>query len=390
MNDSRKTSFSHETGEYKVVLITGDVKLTSAQGVRYQSLFRNAQLALSYSQMNGSFLGMRQEYVRKKRTTRLNSILFSIMRRVVYPDPYVFRIKKYHSSILKHIRDDDSYKVILGCTPFSLLLLVPLLKRVNSSLPVIVDMSDPFSFNMGNYRRPIRTHIACSIEKTSFPHIHKIVVLNECIREQYGHIYPLWKKKFMVIEQGVDESFIKSVRSESTIERENISFTFLYAGGFYKKGRNPSELYKAFEAQKESCRLSVYGNIIKSLRPSGSDNIAYHRAIDKDMLARITAQADALILMDNDYGYQVPGKTLETLASGKPVLYIYNNEASPTLKYIREARGVVWAKNNAADIATAIKRIVNGDYDEPCFDYEPYIWEKMRSKYEILLKGTYQ
>ena len=376
-----------------MILITGDCKSSSAQGIRYTALFGRHLYARSkmicYSPQCDSIENLDMFSVTSS-TSLISKMLRVMQRRTIYPDPYIFRIQAYKRKLMQIESCDPKGNVIIGCTPFSLLLLVPLLKRVNSSLPVIVDMSDPFSFNMGNYRRPIRTHIARSIEKTSFPHIHKIVVLNECIREQYGHIYPLWKKKFMVIEQGVDESFIKSVRSESTIERENISFTFLYAGGFYKKGRNPSELYKAFEAQKESCRLSVYGNIIKSLRPSGSDNIAYHRAIDKDMLARITAQADALILMDNDYGYQVPGKTLETLASGKPVLYIYNNEASPTLKYIREARGVVWAKNNASDIVIAIKRIINGDHEEPFFYYEPYTWDKMRSKYDILLKGTYQ
>lgn len=388
MNDSKQISNSHDTGERKLVLITGDFKHNSAQGVRYHSLFNNAHLALTYSQMNGSFLGMRQENVRKTCTSRLSGTVFSIMRRFVYPDPYVFRVKKYHSSIQKHIRDDNSYTVLLGCTPFSLLLLVPLLKRTDSGLPLIVDMSDPFSFNMGNFRRPIRTHMARCIEKISFPHIHKIVVLNECIRDRYGHIYPLWKKKFIVIEQGVDESLIKSVRPESTIERVNIPFTFLYAGGFYRKGRNPRELFRAFRENGKTCRLLVYGNIRKSLRPKGIHNAMYHDAVDKESLAHITAQADALILMDNDYGYQVPGKTLETLASGKPVLFIYNNEESPTLSYVREAKGVVWAMNNAADIATAIERIVSGDYDEPHFDYMPYTWEKMRSKYEMLLKGT--
>lgn len=40
--------------------------------------------------------------------------------------------------------------VIIGCTPFSLLFLGKWIKTNNPSLLLIADMSDPFSFNMGN------------------------------------------------------------------------------------------------------------------------------------------------------------------------------------------------------------------------------------------------
>jgi len=377
----------------KVIIITGDCKRSSAQGIRYTALFGRHLYAKSkmicYSPQCDEIKHLDKISVTSS-TSWIVKILRRMQRRTIYPDPYILRLQAYIRKLKPIVTNDSHGNVIIGCTPFSLMVLAPWIIRNSPDVNLIVDMSDPFSFNMSNNKRPLHSLIARRIETNGFAHIDHIVVLNEGIRDRYKTMYPMWSEKFTVIEQGVDEGFIEKVKTESLQENERGGFTFLYAGGFYKKGRNPSELYKAFEAQKESCRLSVYGNIRKSLRPSGSDNIAYHRAIDRDMLARITAQADALILMDNDYGYQVPGKTLETLASGKPVLYIYNNEASPTLKYIREARGVVWAKNNASDIVIAIKRIINGDHEEPFFYYEPYTWDKMRSKYDILLKGAYQ
>lgn len=377
----------------KVILIIGDCKSSSAQGVRYVSLFgRKAGLKhkmICYSPQCDK-IGHLDKITVTSSTSLIVKILRGMQRRIIFPDPYILRLQAYKRKLKPIVTNDSQGNVIIGCTPFSLILLSPWIIRNNSDVNLIVDMSDPFSFNMSNIKRSLRSMIARHIEKISFPHIGHIVVLNEDIRDRYKTMYPMWSEKFTVVEQGVDEGFIEKVKTESIQENKRGGFTFLYAGGFYRRGRNPNELYKAFGAQKECCRLSIYGNIRKSLRPIGSDNIDYHRAIDKDQLARVTAQADALILMDNDYGYQVPGKTLETLASGKPVLFIYKNVESPTLKYIREAKGVVWAKNNAADIATAIKGIVNGDYEEPFFDYSPYTWDKMRSKYEKLLKGRDQ
>ncbi len=134
------------------------------------------------------------------------------------------------------------------------------------------------------------------------------------------------------------------------------------------------------------CKLKIYGNIRKSNRPKTSNKIEYHKAVDKMQLAKITAKANALILFDNNYGYQVPGKTIETLASGKPVLFIYNNENSPTLQYVKDASGVVWVKNSVQDIKEGIYKIIKSEYDQPNFDYSPYIWDKMRIKIKNIIR----
>lgn len=80
-----------------------------------------------------------------------------------------------------------------------------------------------------------------------------------------------------------------------------------------------------------------YGEILKKeLRTYENNRINYHTSVDKDKLAKITASANALIILDNDYGYQVPGQTLKTLSFGKPVLSINNNDKFSTLKYVKE------------------------------------------------------
>jgi hypothetical protein len=377
--------------DYRLFLITGDVKLSSAQGVRYTALYSNKSAVgndvnLVYSSSSDKLDGWETYTVGQIKFPFLYNSFNRIMRRIIYPDVYIFRMEQYKKKLRAIFSSNTFENVIIGCTPFSLLFLGKWIKTNNPSLLLIADMSDPFSFNMGNRGRPRRVRIARYIETRAFPYFDKIIVLNETIQRRYQQLYPKLAEKFQVVEQGVDEVFINKIKAFSSSNIIADGFTFLYAGGFYKKGRNPNNLYKAFELSELDCKLKIYGNIRKSNRPKTSNKIEYHKAVDKMQLAKITAKANALILFDNNYGYQVPGKTIETLASGKPVLFIYNNENSPTLQYVKDASGVVWVKNSVQDIKEGIYKIIKSEYDQPNFDYSPYIWDKMRIKIKNIIR----
>jgi len=375
---------------YNFLLITSDLKLSSAQGVRYTALYSNKSAVVNdvnlvYSSSSDKLDGWETYTVGQIKFPFLYNSFNRIMRRIIYPDVYIFRLEQYKRKLKGIFFRNTFENVIIGCTPFSLLLLGKWIKTNYPSSQLIADMSDPFSFNMGNKGRPRRVRIARYIETKSFTYFDKIIVLNETIQKRYQQLYPELAEKFQVVEQGVDEDFINRV-NESTCSNKNIAqFTFLYAGGFYKKGRNPVNLYNAFELSELDCKLEIYGNIRKINRPKNSNKIKFHKAVDKMKLADITAKANALILFDNDYGYQVPGKTIETLALGKPVLFIYKNNNSPTLKYIKDASGVVWVKNSVTEIREGIYKIIKGEFTQPYFDYSPYTWGKMRMKLENLL-----
>jgi len=376
--------------EYKYLLTTGDFKLSSAQGVRYTSLYGNdstgeKNINLVYSSGSDKLEGWESYIVKQLKFPLLSNSFNRIMRRILYPDVYIFRLGQYQRKLKAIFANNTFENVIIGCTPFSLLLLSKWIKTNYPSSQLIADMSDPFSFNMGNKGKCRRTRIARDIESKAFPYFDKIIILNEKIQKRYQQLYPKLAEKFQVVEQGVDEVFINKIKAFSGSNIIADGFTFLYAGGFYKKGRNPNNLYNAFELSELDCKLEIYGNICKSNRPKTSNKIEYHKAVDKMQLAKITAKANALILFDNNYGYQVPGKTIETLASGKPVLFIYNNENSPTLQYVKDASGVVWVKNSVQDIKEGIYKIIKSEYDQPNFDYSPYTWDKMRVKLKNII-----
>jgi len=376
--------------EKYLLLITGDFKINTAQAVRYTSLYSNKStmvnnINLVYSSASDKLEGWDTYFVKQLKYPLLYTFINRIMRRIIYPDVYIYRLEQYKKRLRFIFSDNTFENVIIGCTPFSLLLLGKWIKTNYPSSLLLADMSDPFSFNMGNRGRPIRVRISRYIERRAFPYFDKIIVLNETIQQRYQQLYPKIEDRFQVIEQGVDEVYIRKIQELSGSNTITDGFTFLYAGAFYKRQRNPANLYKAFESTDINCKLEIYGNLRKSLKPKRSSKIIYHSSIDRKELAYITATANALILFDNDYGFQVPGKTIETLALGKPILFIYKNKNSPTLNYVKNASGVVWVKNSIPEIREGIYKIIKGEYTQPYFDYSQYTWEQMSIKLKSII-----
>ena len=216
-----------------LLLITSDVKLSSAQGIRYTSLYSNSytgekNINLVYSSRSDKLEGWESYIVKQLKFPLLSNSFNRIMRRILYPDVYIFRLGQYQRKLKAIFANNTFENVIIGCTPFSLLLLSKWIKTNYPSLQLIADMSDPFSFNMGNKGKCRRIRIARYIESKAFPYFDKIIILNEKIQKRYQQLYPKLAEKFQVVEQGVDEVFINKIKAFSGSNIIADGFTFLF------------------------------------------------------------------------------------------------------------------------------------------------------------------
>lgn len=383
-----------------LLILCSDVSKTSAQGVRYKELFWYDH---DYSQRMIVTFSETVDYIRYVDSfTCLDGVkppiiqiairtLYKLAKRLLAFLPFVdasdLVLPLYTKKLDKLLQKGNLFDLIICVTPFSLMRLAKKVKANSLCHRLVLDMSDPYSFNM-SINSPLLHRIRFFYERKYFAYFDQLVVVSNEMADEYSRLHPMYKDKFKVVEQGVDEGFIDRIRLQTRNDKtKSDAISFLYAGGFYQRGRNPVNLYKAFTKSDECAFLLIFGNIRKALKPHSLTRIACNAAVSRNELAQITAEADVLVLFDNDYGYQVPGKTLEILASGKPVLFIYHNEDSPTLRYVREANGVVWAKSNAMDIQAGIRMIINGEHEKPFFDYQPYTWDKMRKKYQSIMNG---
>ena len=373
-----------------MILVVANVSYSmSPMAIRYSSLFESwhdeENLVVYFDNLGNILSDWSHLKLSNSRSSHLSKVLDKLMKYIFIPDRFIAHLYRYKQAFTTKVDLNRFDFMVIGCVPFSLLLLAPWIKKMNPKLRIIADLSDPFSFSNSASKYVLRKFIANRIEKKCFPCFSKVVVLNEEIQKKYQSKHPCLRDRFLTIEQGVDEKFINSIVNYKS-RGDNESFTFLYAGAFYRHLRNPRYLYKAIGRLNGSCQLKVFGSGPRSTRPKSIENIHYQRLITRDRLIEQTINSDALVLMDNDFGYQVPGKTLEVLACGKPVLFIYNNDSSPTLKYVKSASGVVWARNNVEDIVSAAMKILEKFYSNPHFNYKEYTWESMRSKY-LSLRG---
>ena len=372
-----------------MLIITSKINKTQPGGVRLVSLFDGYQdshenTLMVHSKNSDGITRWRTKVVDIGVSNRRMRLIGMLTRRYLIRDfvldEYCFTLRKYKKVLMEHLRDTSESTVLICCAPYSLLLLAKIIKSLAPETHLILDLGDPFSFNMSFSR--IRSYIARHIEKKYLPYYEKIVVLNEVQQERYMSMYPAMSYKFIVIEQGVDESFVLSARKKQP--HKNRKFTFIYAGAFYKKGRTANYLFRSIK-HFENCKLKIYTSAEWARKLVKSKNVEWNGRISRNELAIATSEADAIVIIDNDYGCHVPGKTLESLALEKPVLFIYNNENSPSLKYVQQARGVVIAKNDEDSISQAITLIICGNYNQPFFDYSPYTWSTIRAKYRDLL-----
>jgi len=377
-----------------ILFITAEIHPNSAQGVRYVILFKH--LSQHYEITHLTYNSRLFEPGNCKNisvnNTRMNNKLLAILFKVKkylfnkfsFPDRFIFEIKRYNRIIKQILNNNHFEAMIIGMTPFSFYKVGKHIRNLKPEINLIADLSDPFAGSVdvikhGAYLKKRRK----TFEKKYLKYFDKIVVLNEKIKTFYYETFSLPEEMFAVLEQGVDENFLAAFKTQypQTAQKTN-GINLIYAGGFYKGFREPFNLYKSIEESLFDIHLDIYGGIKKKFLPNKSDKIIYHGLISNSELVQKYASADVVVMIDNSFGIQVPGKTIECLAISKPILFIYENSESPTLQYVREATGIIICKNEITDIKKALAIISEHNTEVvKSFDYSRYTWIYLVDKY---------
>jgi len=278
---------------------------------------------------------------------------------------------KYKRQIKKRIFKNHYDFAFIGILPFSFLSLASYIKKINPKIKVIVDMKEPLTANASYFKDTIiHKKFILSFEKKHAKNIDFLIVLNQEIKDYYRNKY-LFLKNIIVLEQGT-EPFLNP-----TIKIKNDKIELIYAGMFYKKLREPFILYEAIDQYVGNIRLSVFGTFKKRFLPPLNERFYYGGMVDRCYLNDRVANADIIVFLDNFFGLQIPGKVLESLASNKPILFIYKNEFSPTFKYVKEYEGVFYTRNDAFEIIKQIENIIKYNFHEYNRDISKYYWKNL-------------
>jgi len=360
----------------KVLYISRSYVNNSPGGVRYLNFIKHLE-----ENYNLTVINLTNSSLLYGNNNIINRIINRIVRKLpLLPDSDVLILKKYKKAIIKSLKQNNFNTVIIGILPYSFLYLAKFIKNINKDINVIVDMSDPISasisFNSLSERKRI---FFLNLEKIHLPYVDTLIVLNNEIKQYYEKKYRV--NQVIVIEQGIDEAILE--QKIKNIKSTRISF--IYVGHLYKEGREPYELYKGIKETSYDVKLNVYGNVKKYFYPPKNKRFFCGGRITREKLKKKYAESNVIVFIDNKDTLQVPGKTLEISALNKPVLFIYYNEDSPTLNYVKNHKGIFLTKNNSANIKRTIENIIDNNIFYYNRDLSMYYWDNLLNKlYEVI------
>ena len=286
-----------------------------------------------------------------------------IERKYLYPDKYIiwnhFVLKRIGKIILRRKIE----LAFINVPPFSGLTLATQIKQL-FNIPVVLTMRDPFSLNPYNIlnKNLDVTQKAGLLEEKAFKESAKIVLAGPKHYEMYCKAFPKYSNKFCIITNGFDADDFNGFEH---IGRNDV-FTITYTGTFSRLAPlKPilDAIYHLHEKEKIAIKLNIATNLplqkIKKLHPAcvKENLINYLGFIPHKKCINLMMKSDLLVVTfinSPATEFSIPGKALEYINTGKPILLINNNHSDVANLIQRTQTGSVV---NIDDHSTIVSKI---------------------------------
>ncbi|WP_261222224.1 glycosyltransferase [Ancylothrix sp. D3o] len=285
-------------------------------------------------------------------------------KKVYWPDRmclwYIPAFQKAKEIIL----DNSCTHLITVSDPFTPHLVGLNLKKILSSLPWVVDISDPFSF--ASYR-PLNNHslyknLNFNLEKNIFLKANAIAVTTKATLDKYTELFPTMADKFSVISQLVPELPNLPIEDPALEKADKINLVFV--GTLYSQIRRPEFLLSLFQQLlktplMEKLELHFYGSIgdcNKYFLPYQhliNKKIFTHGIVSREQAFQEMLKADILVNISNDTPYELPSKVVEYASLGKPVLNFAQNDRDCSTAFFKMYTGALCLIENEWTSASA-------------------------------------
>lgn len=279
----------------------------------------------------------------------LQKVNDKVLRKIYFPDDaftWYFPARR----IAKQLICTHDFDLLISVSvPFTTHLVALSLKKQNSDLKWIADTGDPFAFQplhplnnyflYGKWNRKLEQKVA---ENANF-----ITLTNEGAKKLYQHKIPKQKQKYKVIPPLYQT---KNHRNQViSIKNHTQSVIRLgYFGSFFKNIREPRPMLEFWvqflEKQpeyKSRLELHFYGNIFENFLqdfidlPSLQSHVFIHGLLSKEKAEQEMQRMDFLLNVGNATTFQLPSKSVDYLASGKPIINFCSEEEDTFYDFLK-------------------------------------------------------
>lgn len=207
------------------------------------------------------------------------------------------------------------------------------------SIPWVVDIGDPFSFN---YLTPINdfkkyAKLNYRFENSLLQRSSYITVTTGKTKQEYEKQFSVEDGKIHVIPPLVSINPVRSDNASSLFLKDECVKRLVYTGSLRRNNRRPEPLLELFsqliaQARQEKLELHIFGDVKQCMdsflpyRHLLDQNLFLHGIVSKDIVDQAIFEADVLVNIGNVSEHQLPSKIVEYLASNKPVINVATSE----------------------------------------------------------------
>jgi len=316
----------------------------------------------------------------------IKRIIRLVSKPLLFPDILIIDFLLRKNDIIKIMQ--QNFDLIVGSAfPFSILKVGKLLHSENIRTPFIYDIGDPFFQNPVNSK--IRNYLAYKYETKYLKYVDWLVVTNNITKRHYISTFGIiLRSKISVIPQAYPVLEVNSNWTNNLKKTLSYPLKLIYAGNFYKRLRNPFNLYKSIKyLGSNNTSLDIFGAVPKSLQCKNIDNIQFLGTLRYNDMIMNYQNYNVIVFMDNAFGLQTPGKIWELISLKKPILFITNRTDSPALEVMQRYNGCLIVKNEVNEIINGILRIIeNSIHFTYHYDGHLYTWKDISSMYQDIFK----
>lgn len=246
------------------------------------------------------------------------------------------------------------------------------------NIPWVADYRDPFHYMNGSAgKRLDKQHK--KIDSQTLKQASTLTFATQQVRDLYCKEYgDLVSEKSMVIENGFDESNFKKLAELPAMESpfSTDKFSLYYSGVLYPHGRDPKPIFSALASLQREGKINE--DNFELIFQGAGDGQDFHQTLNElgisnlvkfispvpfiNALSNMMQCSALLLIQDERFNKQIPGKLYEYLRTQKPLL-VKSPTGSATQTLAADHAGVVSCYTEAESKA-ALLAIIEQQHSE--------------------------
>jgi glycosyltransferase involved in cell wall biosynthesis len=246
---------------------------------------------------------------------------------------YLFRKNKYDACLI-------------GVLPWEFYFIVPFIKE---KCRTVLDISDPLYKNA--FFDKGKSPLYKKMEGKALRCADNVIVMNEMTIDMYVEEMGVDRNKLIYLPPATDTSgYLRNQYRKFCLDKP---IKLLYSGALYPGYRDLYEVVKALD--------SVNGYQLDVVTRHGytdTEAVHYHEWMPHEKMVATYQEYDILLFVDNFYGYQVPSKIFELIATNKPILFVYDRRNMYLYNLLKNQQGIIFVENNRDMIKACLEELI--------------------------------